>query len=104
MLIVLAAVLAMGGAVQVVAIIRLVILRKRLGRLPHLSKQPSVRTWMRVSRSVAAICILATIAALVTAKEAGEPFLLGLVPVVLTLFAHIAADNDAHHGDGDSGE
>lgn len=103
MLIVLVAIMAIGGAVQVVAIIRLIVLRRQFGRLPHLSKQPQVRKWMQASLSVAAVCILATIAAVVIAKKGGEPFLLGLAPALLTLVAHIVADNDTGPGDGDSG-
>lgn len=103
MLIVLAAILVMGGMTQVVAIIRLAILRKRFGRLPHLSEQPSVRTWLKLCGAMTMVCALAAIAAVVVTKGEGWIFLVGLGAVLLMIAAHSIADNNTSPGDGDSG-
>lgn len=104
MLIVLTAILALCGAVQVVVIIRLVSLRKQFGHLPQLINQPGVRRWMRVCRCAVAVGVLTGIlAAVITHGDAQAHFFVGLGLVLPLIPAHIVADNSTGHGDGDSG-
>jgi ribose/xylose/arabinose/galactoside ABC-type transport system permease subunit len=93
-LIIVAAVLAIGGITQLVAITQIVLLRRRLGHLPQLEEQPWVRVWLVLCAGLTVVCTLATITTVIVAKEDGEPFLAGLGSVALMFVAYLVANND----------
>lgn len=89
--------------VQIVAIIRLLALRKQNNDKPGLASLPDVKKWMRYTRWAVLIAfVLSFVVAYLSHGSIVFVVILGLT-FVLAIVANTVADNSSGHGDGDSG-
>lgn len=88
---------------QVIAIIRLLALRKQNNDKPGLETLPDVKKWMRYTRWALLIAfVLSFVVAYLSHGAIVFVVILGLT-LALAIIASTVSDNSSGHGDGDSG-